>query len=134
MSAIADSGPSRGGYRKGAIHPLRTLDGLGRKRLSNHPLSKTIRAPDENLMLRQIDQARTDFASIETDLEFRCGGSISCVWVWLTIRTLTSTSASQPAQVLPGSVGRQRLVHLVIEFGADPIVVDQRQLDVGRGG
>jgi hypothetical protein len=29
-----------------------------------------MRMPDENFMLRQIDQARTDFASIETDLEF----------------------------------------------------------------
>jgi hypothetical protein len=29
-----------------------------------------MRMPDENFMLRQIDQARTDFVSIETDLEF----------------------------------------------------------------
>jgi hypothetical protein len=29
-----------------------------------------MRMPDENFMLRQIDQARTDFASIKTDLEF----------------------------------------------------------------
>jgi hypothetical protein len=31
---------------------------------------------------------------------------------------------SQPARVLPDRVGRQRLVRLVIEFGADPVVVD----------
>ena len=32
---------------------------------------------------------------------------------------------SQPAHVLPDAVGRRRLFHLVVEFGLDPIVIDQ---------